>query len=91
MQGFKKIHSKLWEDLLHKLYTVKRDQRTDRQMDRQTDGQTGATPNAPLTIVMGHKKNKKFVFKSVKSANFLWKYETFLRRKISLSETPISL
>ena len=40
---------------LHKLYTVKRDERTDGQTDRQTDGQTGANLNAPWLSSRGHK------------------------------------
>ena len=47
-QGFKKIHLKLWEELITQtLY------RNAWQTDGQTEGQTGANLNAPLTIVTG--------------------------------------
>ena len=35
MQGFKKIHLKLWEELITQFYTVKRDEQMDSQTDRQ--------------------------------------------------------
>ena len=54
MQGFKKIHKKLWEELITQtLY------RKAWRTDGRTDGQTGATLNAPWLSSQGHKKRKE--------------------------------
>ena len=52
----KKIH---W---LHKLYTVKCDERTDGRTDGRPDGQTGANLNAPSLSSRGHKKQLKLSY-----------------------------
>ena len=51
---------------LHKLHTVKRDERTDRQ----TDGQTGANLNAPWLSSRGH----KYTINTVCSQDFYAKH-----------------
>ena len=54
MQGFKKIHGKLWEKLITQtLYHKVCDERTDGQTDGRMYGQTWANFNAPLTIATG--------------------------------------
>ena len=55
MQGFKKIHWKLWEELI----TTKHIQTLYHKVwrtDGRTDGQTGANLNAPWLSSRGHNK-----------------------------------
>ena len=62
MQRFKKIHWKLWEELITQTLYGKvwwTDRHTDWQTDGQTDGQTGTNLNASWLSSQGHKDNKQ--------------------------------
>ena len=80
MQGFKKIHWKLWEELITQtLYRKawrmdgRTDGRMDRQTDRQTDGQTGANFNAPDYRHGGIKKSYDTQVATIQTSLLIYK------------------